>query len=245
MCGKQLEQCSRGDSCSFSHGSNRGQPAQSSSPAPKAQTQIDGRKPSKGIGSRGEKVLLEGKVRKRARNISKEIARIRRVIISIVPNVEITNLYRDANSASKKSKKSGGGGSVALLKESVQLGCVSQDTETPKKSILQKGEKLGSNRAAKFTKGTWQDTKKSGKKGSIARDFATSVNLMGAQCAPNFEERTLQEPLGTRTMCPQRSMGPGEEGLQAHKKGYRCMGDARILFEKSQRSEFVVDSAAC
>ena len=41
-------QCSRGDSCSFIHGNNRGQRAQSSSPAPKAQTQIDGRKPSKG-----------------------------------------------------------------------------------------------------------------------------------------------------------------------------------------------------
>ena len=47
-------QRSRGDSCSFRHGSDRGQQAQSSSPAPKAQTQIDGRKHSKGIGPRGE-----------------------------------------------------------------------------------------------------------------------------------------------------------------------------------------------
>ena len=44
----------RGDSCSFSHGNNRGQQqAQSSSPAPKAQTQIDGRRPSQGNGSQG------------------------------------------------------------------------------------------------------------------------------------------------------------------------------------------------
>ena len=51
---KATGQCSRGDSCSFSNGSNRGQPAQSPSPAPKAQTEIDRRKPWKGIGSRGE-----------------------------------------------------------------------------------------------------------------------------------------------------------------------------------------------
>ena len=62
-----------------------------------------------------------------------------------------TNLHRDANSATtvcldalklmgspiKKSKKSSGKGTVASLKESIQLGCVSQDTEPPKKSILQ------------------------------------------------------------------------------------------------------------
>ena len=39
--------------CSLSHGNNRGQPAQSSSLAPTAQRQIDGRRPSQGSGSRG------------------------------------------------------------------------------------------------------------------------------------------------------------------------------------------------
>ena len=47
-------QRSRGDSSSFRHGSDRGHRGQSSSPAPKAQTHIDGRKPSKGIGTRRE-----------------------------------------------------------------------------------------------------------------------------------------------------------------------------------------------
>ena len=47
----------------------------------------------------GEKVLLEGKVRKRAKKSSKEIVRIRRVIVDILPCVKITNLNRDANSA--------------------------------------------------------------------------------------------------------------------------------------------------
>ena len=46
---KATGQCSRGDSCCFSHGTDRGQKAQSSSPTPKAQTQTDGSKPSKGF----------------------------------------------------------------------------------------------------------------------------------------------------------------------------------------------------
>ena len=71
----------------------------------------------------GEKVLLEGKAKKRAKVTSKEIARIRRVIIGILPYVEITNLNRDANRATnvdsdmlrltgKKSKKSGAKGQL-------------------------------------------------------------------------------------------------------------------------------------
>ena len=51
---KATGQCSRGDSCSFSHGSDRAQHAQSSSPAPKTQAQIDGRKLPKGIRSRAD-----------------------------------------------------------------------------------------------------------------------------------------------------------------------------------------------
>ena len=41
---------SGGDSCRLSHGSNRGQQAQSSFLVPKSQSQIDGRKLSKGLG---------------------------------------------------------------------------------------------------------------------------------------------------------------------------------------------------
>ena len=63
---------SRGDSCSFCHGRNRGQKAQSSSPAPKAQTQIDKRRPSKGQGNE-KAVLVERKVKDRAKITSKEI----------------------------------------------------------------------------------------------------------------------------------------------------------------------------
>ena len=51
---------------------------------------------------------------------------------------------------SKKSKKSGAKGSVALLKESTQLGCVSQESY-PRKSILHEQGKLGSNHTVKFS----------------------------------------------------------------------------------------------
>ena len=59
---------------------------------------------------------------------------------------------------SKKLKKSGVKGSVALIKDSKQLGCVSQDSH-PRKSIRRKDGKLRSNDAVKFSKGTWHHKK--------------------------------------------------------------------------------------
>ena len=78
---------------------------------------------------------------------------------------------------SKKSKKGGAKGTVALLKESTQLGCVSQDSY-PRKSILHDEGKWGSKHVVKFSKCTWHQ-KKSGKKGSIAGHYPKNVNLMG------------------------------------------------------------------
>ena len=88
---------------------------------------------------------------------------------------------------SKKSKKGGAKGSVALSKESSQCGCVSQDSHS-RKLTPRKKEKSGSNRAVKFSSGTWHH-KKSGKKGSIAERNP---------CAPTFEERTQDETLHRR-----------------------------------------------
>ena len=58
----------------------------------------------------------------------------------------------------KKSKKGGAKGSVALLEESRQLGCVSQDSH-PRKSFLRESGKLGSKHTVKFSKGTWHQIK--------------------------------------------------------------------------------------
>ena len=92
---KATGQCSGGVCCSFRHASNRGQEAQSSSLAPKAQTQTDGRKPSKVFGFR-EKVLLDRNVRWCATATLKELVRIRRVIFGILPYVTRTKLNRDS-----------------------------------------------------------------------------------------------------------------------------------------------------
>ena len=54
----------------------------------------------------------------------------------------------------KKSKKGAAKGSVAILKEYIQVGCVSQDSY-PRKSILHKSGMLGTKHAVKFSKGTW------------------------------------------------------------------------------------------
>ena len=90
-------------------------------------------------------VFQERKIKKRAGITNKGNARTPREFRGILLCVRLTNRNRDANSAksvclgtlrltvslSKKSKKSGGRGSVALLKNSKQVGCVVQDTEPP------------------------------------------------------------------------------------------------------------------
>ena len=94
---------------------------------------------------------------------------------------------------SNKSKKSGVRGSVALLKESIQLGCVSQDYP-PKKSILREVGKVGSNHAVTFSKGTWHHIKIRRK--GPSRGVIQKCELHErSPCAPKFEERTQNETL--------------------------------------------------
>ena len=65
----------------------------------------------------------------------------------------IFDMLRQKEKPSKKSKKGGAKGSVAILKELIQLGCVSQDS-CPRKSVLREEGKLGSKHAVKFSKST-------------------------------------------------------------------------------------------
>ena len=55
---------------------------------------------------------------------------------------------------SKRSKKGGAKGSVALVKKSTQLGCVSQDSH-PRKPFEREPGRLGSKHAVKVSKVTW------------------------------------------------------------------------------------------
>ena len=151
-----------------------------------------------------DRIPLAGKAGNRAKKSSKGLVRIRRVIFGILPYVKFTNLTRDANSATnvcsghtvadgqpiQKSNKSGGESSVALLKESLQLGCVSQDYPL-KKSILRESGKWGSNPTVVFSQGTRHHFKK------IGTETVSSS----------------QGVLATRKMRPQRSMGLGKRCL--------------------------------
>ena len=62
------------------------------------------------------------------------------------------------------SKKVGAKGSVVLLRESTQLGCVSQDSCSGK-SIPREEGNLGSRHAIKISKGCWHQTKNRERKG--------------------------------------------------------------------------------
>ena len=95
---------------------------------------------------------------------------------------------------SKKLKKGGAKGSVAILKEPTQLGCVSQDSY-PRKSILREEGWLGSTYAVKFFKGTWHQKKNRERKGP-SRGFIRSCEPHErGPCAPKFRERSPEETL--------------------------------------------------
>ena len=81
----------------------------------------------------------------------------------------------------KKSKTSGVKGSVALSKESIRLGCVSQDCP-PRKSILRETGKLGSNHTVKFSKGTWHHIKIRDER-FHREELSQGVNLMSVVLA--------------------------------------------------------------
>ena len=163
----------RGISCSFSHdqasGNRRDQrrEGQSSSLAPKAKAQtLTERYPQKGQAAE-ERALLEREAKNRAKIFFVESVRIRHVPCGTPPVCFIFKsesgctcgekcryCFVEVDGASfKKSKKRGVKGSVALFKESKQVGCVSQDSH-PRKSSLRKEGKLGSNHTVKFSKGT-------------------------------------------------------------------------------------------
>ena len=66
----------------------------------------------------------------------------------------ICDILTQKESPTKDQRKVVLRGSVAILKESMQLGCVSQDSYPRKFTQCEPG-KMGSIHAVKFTKGTW------------------------------------------------------------------------------------------
>ena len=109
----------------------------------------------------------------------------------------------------KKSKKGGAKGSVALLKEPIQLGCVSQDSY-PRKSVPRESGKLGSKRNVKFYTGTWHQIKIRKRKRPSRGIIQKCALHQRSRCAPKLEERSLEETFAPRKIRPQSSMGLGE-----------------------------------
>ena len=136
---KHLDNVLKGDSCSFSHDGASGnrydqrQEGPSSSPAPKAQTQTGGKKPSTVSDLRGESPSVTG-----GRISCRHFLRGKRTNPSCNRwNPPVCLNYNSESGCTcgdkcrfrhtevdgqpgKKSKKSGGKKSVALLKESIQ-----------------------------------------------------------------------------------------------------------------------------
>ena len=96
---------------------------------------------------------------------------------------------------SKRSKKGGAKGSVAILKESIQLGCASQDSYLTKCIVREPG-KLGSKHAVKFSIGTWHQIKIRERKGpsrGIIQKCASHERSPSAR--QKFGERSHEETL--------------------------------------------------
>ena len=160
---KAIGQCSKGDSCSFSNDPASGnrcdqrQEGKSSSPAPNAQAQTDGKIHSKSSGRRGESLSgTRGRSPCRKflwRTCTYPSCNFWHPPVCLNYKSESGCAYGEKcrfrhaeadGQPSKKSKKSGVRGPVALLKESFQMCCVSQDSH-PKNSILRKEGKVGLN----------------------------------------------------------------------------------------------------
>ena len=95
---------------------------------------------------------------------------------------------------SKESQKSGVKGSGALLNESRQIGCVSQDSH-PRRSFLREEGKLGPNHAVKFSRSTWHHIKTRERKGQSRGIIQKCEPHERSPCAPGFEERTQDKTL--------------------------------------------------
>ena len=141
----------------------------------------------------------------------------------------------------KRSNKGGAKASVATLKESFQLGCVSQDPY-PRKSFLREPGRLGSKHAVKFSKRTWHQIKIRERKGA-----SRGINH---KCARHERRRITWRDLAPREMRPQCSVGFGEHIYKlknSDKTTFFAPVAAKVMpapTSKRPEREFEVDSGA-
>ena len=118
----------------------------------------------------------------------------------------------------KKSKKGGAKGSVAILKEFRQLGCVSQDSY-PRKSFLHERGKLGSTHAVQFSKGTWHQMKIRERMSPSRGIIQKSAPHERCPRAPKFEDRSHEETLHVEG-CARKAAGTEPRSTVQLKQGY-------------------------
>ena len=150
----------------------------------------------------------------------------------------------------KKSKKGCAKGSVAILKESFQLGCVSQDS-CPRTSIQREPGRLGSKHAAKFSKGTWHQIKIRERTGPSRGVIQQCASHGRSLCAPSFEERSHEETLHQEGCARKAAWDLAKNIYKLHNSGKATLDtlfEARVMPAPTSKSpeerEFVVDSGA-
>ena len=141
-------------------------------------------------------------------------------------------------------------GSVALLKDSVQLGCVSQDSH-PSKSILREEGKLGPNHTVKFSQGTWHHIQKFWKERVHREASFKSANLTSAiRALPDLRMAHFRKPCNKKDAPAEkhwtwRKMSTSSKKTKAT---FFSSTEAWVMSapssKKPEEREFVVDSEA-
>ena len=145
-----------------------------------------------------------------------------------------------------------------MLEESIQLGCVSQDSSL-KKSTLREPGMLGAKHAVQILQRHLHQNQNSGKKVSIARCsesvhrevLSTSVSLMSVVFASrNSRKDHVRKPC-TKKHAPAKQCGFGENIYKlknSDKTTFYIRGEAKVMTTPTSKSpeerEFVVDSGA-
>ena len=151
---------------------------------------------------------------------------------------------------SKRSKKGGAKGSVAILKESIQLGFASQDSYLTKCIVREPG-KLGSKHAVKFSIGTWHQIKIRERKGPWRGIIQKCPPHERSPGAPKFGERSHEETLH-QGRCARKATWDVTKIIyklkNSDKTSLYTPIEAKVMLapssKKSEEREFVVDSGA-
>ena len=151
----------------------------------------------------------------------------------------------------KKSKKGGARGSVAIVKEFTQLGCVSQDSY-PRKSSLREPGMLGSKHTVHFSKGTCHQIKNRERKGPSRGIIQKCAPHVCSPCAPKFEDRSHEEILN-QERCSRKAAWDMTKNIykltNSDKASFYVPGEAKgmstsVTSKRPDEREFVVDPGA-